>query len=53
MTCQLKAMDQAFAAVGLLDVTIPAGPEVDVAQRATIRATALAVTGTVLTCKPA
>ncbi|GAA1776398.1 DUF4307 domain-containing protein [Nostocoides vanveenii] len=53
VTCQLKAMDQAFAAVGLLDVTIPAGPEVDVAQRATIRTTALAVTGTVLTCKPA
>lgn len=53
VTCQLKAMDQAFAAVGLLDVTIPAGPDVDVAQRATIRTTALAVTGTVLTCKPA
>lgn len=53
VTCQLKAMDQAFAAVGLLDVTIPAGPDVDVAQRATIRTTARAVTGTVLTCKPA
>lgn len=52
VVCQLKAMDQAFAAVGLLDVTIPAGPEIDLARRVTIRTTTLAVTGTVATCHP-
>ena len=53
VTCQLKALNQSFGAVGLLDVTIPAGPATAVGQQASIRTTAKAVSATVVRCETA
>lgn len=51
VTCTLKAMDVRFAAVGLAEVEIPAGPQRRVTRTETIRTTARAVTGTVSRCE--
>ncbi len=49
--CSLKAMDARFGAVGLADVVVPASQETStVVEKAPIRTTARAVTGTVDRC---
>jgi hypothetical protein len=48
--CQVRALDQSFGVVGVVDVSIPAGQARSVHQRATIRTTSRAVTGTVDSC---
>jgi hypothetical protein len=48
--CRVRALDQAFGVVGVVDVAIPAGPARTVHQQATVRTTSRAVTGTVQTC---
>lgn len=53
VVCSLKALDSSFGAVGIAEVTIPAGPDRQVTQTSTIRTRALAVTGTVDTCRRA
>lgn len=53
VTCQLKALNESFGTVGLLDVSVPAGPRTTVSLAATIRTTARAVSGTVVRCAKA
>lgn len=53
VVCSLKALDSAFGAVGIAEVTIPAGPQRTLTQTSTIRTRALAVTGVVDRCHTA
>ena len=49
-TCTVRALDQRFGVVGVVEVEVPAGPERTVHRGTTIRTTARAVTGTVQRC---
>jgi hypothetical protein len=51
--CRVRALDQRFGVVGVVDVAIPAGQQRSVHQHVTVRTTARAVTGTVDTCSRA
>jgi len=48
--CRVRALDQAFGVVGVVDVAIPAGEARSVHRQVTIRTTSRAVTGTVQSC---
>jgi hypothetical protein len=51
--CRVRALDQGFGVVGVLDVAIAPSPERSVHQHVTVRTTSRAVTGTVESCSPA
>ena len=50
VTCLIRAMDQSFATVGLLEVHIPASDASSVRRTTRVRTTTRAVTGVVKSC---
>jgi hypothetical protein len=50
VTCLIRAMDQGFGTVGLLEVRIPGSDTSSVQQTTRVRTTARAVTGVVKSC---
>ena len=52
VTCRVRALDQTFAVVGVVDVTVPATNDASVHQQVVVRTASRAVTGVVQTCSP-
>lgn len=50
VTCRVRALDQGFGVVGVVEVAVPATQERSIHQQAVVRTTSRAVTGVVESC---